>query len=54
MRAFGDALEKIPLALAENSGLPAIQTLADVKSRQAKESNSKLGIDCLDQGTSGK
>lgn len=34
VRAFGDALESIPIALAENSGLPGIQTLADVKSRQ--------------------
>jgi T-complex protein 1 subunit epsilon len=51
VRAFGEALETIPLALAENSGLPPIHTLADVKSRQVKETNPRLGIDCLSTGT---
>jgi T-complex protein 1 subunit epsilon len=51
MRAFGDALESIPMALAENSGLPPIQTMADVKSRQVTEKNPRLGIDCLFKGT---
>lgn len=51
MRAFADALEAIPLALAENSGLAPINTLADVKSRQLKENNPYLGIDCLTVGT---
>ncbi|XP_074652458.1 T-complex protein 1 subunit epsilon-like [Tubulanus polymorphus] len=50
MRAFSEALESIPLALAENSGLPPIQTLADIKSRQVKENNPRLGIDCLNSG----
>lgn len=50
MRAFSDALETIPLALAENSGLPPIQTLADLKSRQVKENNPRLGVDCLQTG----
>jgi len=54
MRAFADALEAIPLALAENSGLPPINTLADVKSRQVKENNPYLGIDCLNVGTNGE
>ena len=52
MRAFSDALETIPLALAENSGLPPIQTLADLKSRQVKENNPRLGVDCLQTGNS--
>jgi len=52
MRSFADALEAIPLALAENSGLAPIHTVADVKSRQANESNPRLGIDCLMSGTS--
>lgn len=52
MRAFSEALETIPLALAENSGLAAIETLADLKSRQIKENNSRLGVDCLQTGTS--
>lgn len=54
MRAFADALESVPLALAENSGLPPINTLADVKSRHVKENNPRLGIDCLEKGSSGE
>jgi T-complex protein 1 subunit epsilon len=33
--AFADALDDIPMALAENSGLPPIDSLSQVKSRQA-------------------
>mmetsp|Transcript_6056 Transcript_6056/g.6616 ORF Transcript_6056/g.6616 Transcript_6056/m.6616 type:complete len:535 (-) Transcript_6056:35-1639(-) len=51
MRAFADALDAVPLALAENSGLPGIETLAAVKSAQAKTGNPRLGIDCLSKGT---
>ncbi|CAN7981332.1 T-complex protein 1 subunit epsilon [Ixodes scapularis] len=50
-RAFADALESVPLALAENSGLAPIQTLTEVKARQAREGNPCLGIDCLGKGT---
>ncbi|KAH8022607.1 hypothetical protein HPB51_000907 [Rhipicephalus microplus] len=50
-RAFADALESVPLALAENSGLPPIETLTEVKARQAQENNPCLGIDCLGKGT---
>lgn len=32
MRAFASALDAVPLALAKNSGLPPIETLAEVKS----------------------
>jgi len=46
VRAFADALDAIPVALAENSGLPPIESLAEVKSRQLKENNPRLGIDC--------
>ncbi|XP_071101509.1 T-complex protein 1 subunit epsilon-like [Haliotis cracherodii] len=51
VRGFSEALESIPLALAENSGQAPIHTLADVKSRQVKEKNPRLGIDCLLRGT---
>lgn len=51
MRAFADALEAIPSALAENSGLSSIETVAKVKARQLEEKNSRLGVDCLDKGT---
>lgn len=54
MRAFSSALDAVPLALAENSGLSPIETLADVKSRHIKENNSKLGIDCNGRGENGK
>lgn len=52
-RAFSDALESVPLALAENSGLSPIHTLTEVKARQVKEKNPALGIDCMLKGTSG-
>eukprot|EP00116_Pleurobrachia_bachei_P003421 sb/3463683/ len=52
MRAFADALESVPMALAENSGLSPFATLAEVKSRQIKENNPRLGIDCMDKGES--
>lgn len=50
MRAFASALDAIPLALAENSGLRPIETLAEVKSRQITEGNSRLGVDCVGSG----
>lgn len=51
MRAFADALEAIPMALAENSGLPPILTVAGLKARQLAEKNPRLGVDCLNVGT---
>lgn len=54
MRAFSDALYSVPMALAENSGLSPIETLAAIKSRQVKESNSRLGVDCMQTGSNGK
>jgi T-complex protein 1 subunit epsilon len=53
MRAFADALDAVPMALAENSGLSPIETLANIKSRQAKEKNSRLGVDCMQTGSNG-
>jgi len=51
MRSFADALDNVPMALAENSGLNPIVALSDVKSQQVKENNPRLGIDCLKKGT---
>jgi T-complex protein 1 subunit epsilon len=51
MRAFADALDNVPMALAENSGLSPIETLANIKSRQAKEKNTRLGVDCMQTGS---
>jgi len=50
-RAFADALESVPLALAENCGLDPILTLTDIKSRQVSESNPALGVNCMEMGT---
>ena len=54
MRAFANALDAIPLALAENSGLSPIDTLADIKSQQVTQNNPRLGIDSLGLGENGQ
>lgn len=54
MRAFAEALDAIPMALAENSGLSPIETLSDLKSRQGKgEGRGRLGVDCMQTGSNG-
>lgn len=53
MRGFASALDAVPLALSENSGLSPIETLAEVKSRQVAEKNPRLGVDCNYKGTNG-
>ena len=50
-RAFSQALDTIPMTLAENSGLDPIETLSTLKSKQIKESLSTIGVDCLGKGT---
>lgn len=50
-RAFADALESIPTALAENSGFSSIETLTDIKAKQILEKKPYLGVDCLQTGT---
>jgi T-complex protein 1 subunit epsilon len=37
IRAFADALDDVPMALAENSGLSAITEVTSIKSRQLSE-----------------
>jgi len=55
MRAFSEALDAIPMALAENSGLSPIETLADLKARQGKgEGVGRLGVDCMQTGSNGE
>jgi len=51
MRAFADALEAIPIALAENSGFSPIDTLQEVRAAQNKTGNPALGVDCLQRQT---
>lgn len=53
MRAFASALDAVPMALAENSGLSPIETLAEVRNRQRTENNSRLGVDCNGRGENG-
>ncbi|KAH0549560.1 T-complex protein 1 subunit epsilon [Cotesia glomerata] len=50
-RAFSDALEAIPMALADNSGLAAVDALAEAKASQLAQKNPALGIDCMNVGT---
>ncbi|KAF2212277.1 hypothetical protein CERZMDRAFT_121191 [Cercospora zeae-maydis SCOH1-5] len=52
MRAFADALDAVPMALAENSGLSPIEALSELKARQSKgESRGRLGVDCMQTGS---
>ena len=53
-RGFADALESIPLALAENSGLDPIGTLTEIKAKQVAENNPALGVNCFVSGDHGK
>mmetsp|Transcript_28021 Transcript_28021/g.43577 ORF Transcript_28021/g.43577 Transcript_28021/m.43577 type:complete len:541 (-) Transcript_28021:368-1990(-) len=49
IRGFADALDDIPLALAENAGLSPIEEVAAIKSRQLSEGNARIGVgvDCV-------
>jgi len=51
IRGFADALEQIPVCLAENSGYSGIEYVANLKAQQAKESNPYLGVNCLRKET---
>ncbi|EAR99432.2 TCP-1 (CTT or eukaryotic type II) chaperonin family, epsilon subunit (macronuclear) [Tetrahymena thermophila SB210] len=52
VRAFADALEDIPNALADNSGLNPIEAVANAKALQVSQNNPRIGVDCLLEGTS--
>lgn len=54
LRAFADALENIPMALAENSGLSPIDVASRVKIQQSQTGNPRLGVNCVQGGISGK
>ena len=49
-RAYADALEAIPMSLAENSGLHGIETVTKVKAQQVAQNNHFLGVDCMNSG----
>jgi len=50
MRAYATALDTVPMALAENSGLSAIGEMALVKAKQQNTKNPWHGIDCMQAG----
>ena len=52
VRAFADALEEIPLTLAENSGYSPIEYISKVKAEQIQEGNPFIGVDAMHKGTS--
>lgn len=51
VRAFADALEDVPMALAENAGLSPITEVTTIKARQLAEGNPRLGVDCNQIGS---
>ena len=51
VRAFADALEEVPLCLAENSGYNPIEYVSQLKQEQQNEQSDFIGVDCLLQGT---
>lgn len=50
-KAFANALDTVPMTLAENSGLDPIETLSTLKSKQLKENIPVFGVDCLGKGS---
>lgn len=52
MKGFADALDVIPMALAENSGLSAIGEMAEMKAKQQTTKNPWHGVDCMQTGIS--
>lgn len=51
IRAFADALEFVPHALAQNSGYNPIEFVSNVKVEQIETKNPRLGVDCMSKGT---
>jgi len=51
MRAFAAALDVIPMALAENSGLSSIGEMAAMKAKQVETKDAWHGVDCMLTGT---
>jgi T-complex protein 1 subunit epsilon len=50
MKSFASALDVIPMALAENSGLSAIAETAGTKAKQQAEKDAWHGVDCMQTG----
>merc|ERR1712204_129962 len=49
-RAFANALEAIPIALADHGGLSPIESVATAKKKQIEAKNPYIGIDCMVTG----
>lgn len=45
VRAFADALEEIPMTLAENSGYSPIEYVQNIKKMQIEENSPYIGVD---------
>jgi T-complex protein 1 subunit epsilon len=50
-RAFSDALDAIPMALAQNSGFSPIDAVTQLKALQIEKQNSAIGVDGMNLGT---
>lgn len=50
VRAYGDALEEIPMALAENSGYNQIEYVQALKREQVENKNPYVGVDAMRDG----
>ena len=50
--AFADAVESIPITLAENGGMDVIDTLANIRSQQTSTGNPWVGVDVKRLGVS--
>ena len=51
VRAFADALEEIPLTLAENSGYNPIEYVSKLREEQKGEDNPFIGVDANHKGS---
>jgi len=51
VRAFADALEEIPMCLAENSGYNPIEYVAGLRKQQVTDDNAFVGVDAMHKGT---
>merc|ERR1712070_59541 len=51
VRAFADALEEIPMTLAENSGFNSIEYVSKIKKQQVEDSCPMIGVDAMSKGT---
>ena len=51
VRAFADALEEIPMTLAENSGFNSIEYVSKIKKQQIEGNNPFIGVDAMSKGT---